>query len=91
MKRVEDSIRAFIVENFLFGDVSRAPLDDDSLLERDIIDSTGILELVSFVEDQFAIAVSDDAIIPANFDSIGKVARFIAASEARAMSRAQVG
>ncbi|KAA0691469.1 acyl carrier protein [Neorhizobium sp. P12A] len=74
---LKEQIRAFIVESFLFGDTSRALGDDASLIESDVVDSTGILELVSFVEDNFGVTVADAEILPANFDSITKVATFI--------------
>jgi acyl carrier protein len=76
-----DAIRAFIVENFLFGDTSQDLGDDVSLIETDIVDSTGILELVAFVEETYAIAVKDADIVPANFDSIGRIAAFIASKQ----------
>jgi acyl carrier protein len=77
MPAVEDTVRDFIVANFLFGDTTRAVRDDDSLLEHGIIDSTGILELVFFLETTYGIAVDDKEMIPANLDSIAKVAGFV--------------
>lgn len=76
---VADSIRSFIVENFLFGDAKAAPSDDTSLIERDIVDSTGILELVAFVEDTFHFAVPDAEIVPAHFDTIARVRAYVLA------------
>ena len=78
MPAVEDTVRDFIVANFLFGDTTRAVRDDDSLLEHGIIDSTGILELVGFVEKTWSITVKDADIVPANFDSIGRIAAYVA-------------
>lgn len=74
-----ETIRAFIVENFLFGDTSQDLGDDVSLIEADLVDSTGILELVAFVEERWGIAVKDADIVPANFDSIGRIAAFVGA------------
>lgn len=74
---MDDQIRAFIVENFFFGDTRREIGNTDSLIENDIIDSTGILELVAFVEDQYRIQAEDADITPANFDSIENIRRFI--------------
>jgi acyl carrier protein len=51
--------------------------DEDSLLENGIIDSTGVLELVAFVEEKFQISVEDEELVPENFDSIRKIASFI--------------
>lgn len=75
---IATEIRTFIVENFLFGDTSYDLGDDVSLIEADLVDSTGILELVSHVEATYSIEVKDADIIPDNFDSIGRIASFIA-------------
>ncbi|MEO8039218.1 MAG: acyl carrier protein [Betaproteobacteria bacterium] len=77
MARVEDVVRDFIVINFLFGETDRKLSDDDSLLELGIIDSTGILELVFFLEATYAIQIREQEMVPANLDSISKVANFI--------------
>jgi acyl carrier protein len=73
-------LRSFIVDNFLFGEQS-APFafsDDDSFQERGIVDSTGILELVCHLQEQYAIEIADDELVPDNLDSLAKVARFVA-------------
>lgn len=70
-------IREFIITNFLFGSTDTNFLDDDSFLETSIIDSTGILELVAFVETTFGIEVADRELVPENLDSISKLASFI--------------
>lgn len=75
-------IRNFIVENFLFGDESQALPDDLSLIENDLVDSTGILELVSFVEEHFGVKVEDADLVPANLDSIGRIVAFIGRKQA---------
>ncbi|MGE3146297.1 MAG: acyl carrier protein [Pseudorhodoplanes sp.] len=78
---VKTELRAFIVENFLFGDDSH-PLDHSmSLIENDLIDSTGILELVSFLEERYGIAVADADIVPANLDSIERIAAYVAGKQ----------
>ena len=62
-------VREFIVDNFLFGDDS--DLSNDSLFfESGIVDSTGILEIVTFLEENFEISVADEELIPENFSSI---------------------
>jgi acyl carrier protein len=79
MERLIQDIRAFIVENFLFGDDS-APVkfaDDDSFQERGIVDSTGILELVCHLQERYAIVIADEELVPENLDSLSKVARFV--------------
>lgn len=78
---VKTELKTFIVENFLFGDDSH-PLDPSmSLIENDLIDSTGILELVSFLEERYGIAVADSDIVPANLDSIDRIAAYVASKQ----------
>jgi acyl carrier protein len=73
---IKTKIRAFIVENFLFG--KDEGLDDESsFLDEGIIDSTGILELVSFMEEEFHIKVEDEELIPENLDSIANVVKYL--------------
>ena len=74
---VAGQVRSFVVETFLFGDTKTPLPEDGSLIENGLIDSTGILELVAFVEETFGITVSDEEILPANFDSIAKVEAFV--------------
>ena len=77
MKEVREKVREFVVENFLFGDDNGLE-DDTSFLEDGIIDSTGVLELVEFLEDTFSIKVEDDELIPENLDSIANIQAFMA-------------
>lgn len=74
---VEAKIRAYIAENFLFGDSAQLGVGE-SFLDKGIIDSTGILEIVMFLEEQFGIKVADSEMLPENLDSIGNIVRFIA-------------
>ncbi|HEV7309725.1 acyl carrier protein [Ensifer sp.] len=76
---IKDKIRAFVIENFLFGDSSYDLADAASLIDNDIIDSTGVLELVAFIEDQFGITMADADIVPANLDSLARISAFVAA------------
>ena len=71
-----DVIRDYIVDNFLFGDANGLQ-DDSSFLDEGIVDSTGIIELVAFVEKSFKIEVEDDDIVPENFDSIANIAKYL--------------
>ena len=71
------TIRDYIVENFLFGD-GETLQEDTSFLENGIVDSTGIMELLEFVEDEWGISVEDSELTPENFDSVSKVAAFVA-------------
>ena len=77
MEEIKQAVKKFILENFLFEDNEDALSYDDSFLEKGIIDSTGVLELVSFVEDEFKISVDDDELIPENLDSVNKLAKFV--------------
>jgi len=76
MESIAAQIRSFIVENFLFGS-DQDLTDETSFLDEGIIDSTGVLELISFLEETFAIQVEDDELIPENLDSINNVTRLV--------------
>jgi acyl carrier protein len=76
MNDFKAKIRGFVVENFLFGEDGNL-LEETSFLESGIVDSTGILELVAFIEETFAIRVEDDEMIPENLDSISNVAVYL--------------
>ena len=65
------------MQTALFGSSDRTFNDEDSFLEKEIIDSTGVLELVSFVEERFGIEVGDEELIPDNFDSINKLGEYV--------------
>jgi acyl carrier protein len=70
-------IKQFILENFLFSDDPTAIGDQDSLIRGGIIDSTGIHELIFFLEDQFKLQIVPEEMTPANFDSIQTVDEFV--------------
>ncbi len=76
MSSVEENVRNFVVEQFLFGegDTLRG---DTSFLEEGIIDSTGILELVMFLEETYDIKVEDSELVPENFDTPDNIARYL--------------
>jgi acyl carrier protein len=71
-------IRQFILTNFLFTTDESALTDDDSLLGRGILDSTGVLELVAFLEVQYTINVADDELVPEHLDSVSRIVDFVA-------------
>ncbi|GGE29766.1 acyl carrier protein [Agaricicola taiwanensis] len=73
----ESRIRAFIQDNFLFADNLDAFANDASLIEAGVIDSTGVLELVSFLESDFGIHIADADIVPENLDSIASISAFV--------------
>lgn len=74
---IANRVRDFIVENFLFGDTSVDLGNQISLIENGIIDSTGVLELVAFIEEEFGVVFADADIVPANLDSIERIAAFV--------------
>ena len=76
MSETKSEIRGFIIENFLFGNADGLK-DDTSFLEEGVIDSTGVLELVTFLEEDFGITVEDEELIPENLDSINNVNAYL--------------
>lgn len=71
-------VRNYILENFLFTDDQSALKDDDSFLTQGIIDSTGILEVIYFLEEEFGIKLEDEEIIPENLDSVNNIVSLVA-------------
>lgn len=70
------TVKEFIIENFLFGDDSQLQ-EDISFLDSGIIDSTGILELVSFLEETYDISIGDEELLPENLDSFKNISKFL--------------
>jgi len=85
MEKIEDEkgeniriiLRGYITENFLPSSGLKGFKDNDSFLEKGIIDSTGVLELLEFIEEKFNIRVEDEEIVPDNLDSLKKLTNFI--------------
>ncbi|MCA9935734.1 MAG: acyl carrier protein [Ardenticatenaceae bacterium] len=77
MMDIKEQIRQYLAENFLFSDNGFNLSDDDSFLEEEVVDSTGVMELVLFVEDNFGVSVADEEIVPDNFDSVNQLAAYI--------------
>lgn len=71
-----ETVRGFVVSNFLLGEAGGLQ-DDTSFLESGIIDSTGVLELVAFLEGTFRLKVASEELIPENLDSVNRVSQFI--------------
>jgi acyl carrier protein len=82
MQAVEKDIRTFIVQNFLFGRDDGTLKPDTSFLDSGIIDSTGVMELVMYVEKNCGVKVEDHELDPANLDSISRLAQFIVRKQA---------
>ncbi len=79
---VVGTVREFVLTNYLFGDSSRMPGDQESLLEAGVVDSTGVLELVEFLESDLGVTVADHETVPENLDSIERIARFVVRKQA---------
>ena len=77
MADTNKQLRDYIVENFLFGDTETEFSDTDSFMEKGIIDSTGILEVITYIEENFNIKIEDHELIPENLDSISNIVSFI--------------
>ncbi len=74
---VENKIREYIAENFLFGEAEPVG-QNDSFLDKGIIDSTGILEIIMFLEEEFGVKVADNEMLPENLDSVANIVQFLA-------------
>jgi acyl carrier protein len=88
MTSIRDEIRDHLEENLLYGRKGLA--DEASLLDAGLIDSTGVLELVTFLEDRFGLTVEDADIVPANFDSVAGLATYVEARLHTASRRATI-
>jgi acyl carrier protein len=81
---VESAISSFIIENFLFGDTSSAPAADLPLVQSGLVDSTGILEIVAFLETRFGVHTTDEDLAVDNFGSVSTIVKFVLAKGAKA-------
>lgn len=73
---IKEKIKNFISDNFMV-ELDNNLSDDDSLLDKGIIDSTGVLELILFIEENFKIKIKDEEIVPENLDSFNKIDMFL--------------
>jgi acyl carrier protein len=74
---LQAEIKQFILQNFLFTGDESVLANSESLMEKGVVDSTGILELIMHLEERYAIKVQDEEMLPANLDSIDKIAAFV--------------
>jgi acyl carrier protein len=77
MSAVNSRVREFIKDNFMYRDDRADLADTESLLDAGLIDSTGILELVAFIETEFSIQMADTDIVPDNLDSVETIVRYV--------------
>jgi acyl carrier protein len=79
VEAVQERVEKFILDALLLGDETRMPSADESLLGSGVIDSTGVLELIEYLEQEFGIQVEDTETVPENLDGIGRIAEFVLA------------
>lgn len=79
-----DTLRTFILENYLFTDDQAALNDADSFLGQGVLDSTGIMEVIFFIEEHFGIKVEDEEMVPENLDSINNLLAFVESKKSAA-------
>lgn len=77
MSSIKDQVRQYIVDNFIMGSDEQPFSDADSLLELHIVDSTGFLELIVFIEDTFGIQVADEDMVPENLDGLNAIETYV--------------
>jgi len=77
MNDVKGQVRQYLTDNMLMADSAGAIGDDDSFLAHNLLDSTGVLELVDFLESRFEVLIEDREILPENLDSLARIAAFI--------------
>jgi acyl carrier protein len=77
MQEIAPKIRSFVIDNFLFGEEDGRFSNDDSFLDKGMVDSMGILTLVEFVKEKYAISIEDEEIVPDNWDSVNRIAAFV--------------
>ena len=74
---IELEIRRFLTENFPLSAGGFTLGGGDSLLEAGVIDSTGVLELIGFIEERYEVEIADEEVLPENLDSIARITRFV--------------
>jgi acyl carrier protein len=74
---IKAKVRAYIVDNFIMGGNADHLKDADSFMETHVVDSTGFLELVSFIEETYGFAVADDEMVPENLDSLDNIDAYV--------------
>ena len=74
---IDTAVRKFVADNYMYREGLTSLQDSDSLLDKGLIDSTGVLELVFFLEKSFGVKVNDDEVLPENLDSIQRISRFV--------------
>lgn len=78
MENIRKKVKSFLLGNYLFTEDDAALADDVSFLESGLIDSTGMMEVIFFIEENFSISVDDAEMIPENLDSVESLVAFVA-------------
>ncbi len=76
MSDIKEKVRQFIVSNFYVADASSLK-DEASLLDAGIVDSTGVLEVINFIESEFGVTVDDAEMVPENLDAVNHIVAFV--------------
>ena len=76
-KETQEQVRNFVIENLLLGEEEENFTNGQSFLDSGLIDSTGILEIIGFLEDEYDITIKDDEMIPENLDSVERIVAFL--------------
>jgi acyl carrier protein len=76
MHNIKDQVRAYLLDNFLMG-IDQDIRDDTSFMDNHILDSTGFIELIHYLEEHFGIQVTEDEMVPDNLDSLQKIEHFV--------------
>ena len=84
MQAIKAAVRQFVQDNFIMGSNGPAFSDADSFMERHIVDSTGFLELVTYLEEQYGFQVEDEEMVPENLDSLDNIAAYVMSKRAGA-------
>jgi acyl carrier protein len=82
MSSIKDQVRTYITDNFIMGADGVQFTDADSFLQLHIVDSTGFLELILFIEETFGIAVDEEEMVPENLDSLNAIEAFVGRKKA---------
>lgn len=84
MQDIKSQVRAYLLDNFLMGGTEQDIRDDTSFMGSHILDSTGFIELINYLEEQFGIQVTDEEMVPENLDSLRNIEHFVSGKRASA-------
>lgn len=86
MQQIEQEVRQFVIDNFVFDNATRSFSNNDSFFDNGLVDSMGVLTLVEFVRDKYGIEAQDDELLPDNWDSVSRIANFVRAKSLPAIA-----